>query len=534
MLSYVVMEELAGRGDKLKAFSIALDALDRDDNFDPQTDPIVRVNFGRIRNILELYYSDIGKDDIIQIEIPKGTYRPEFKNFSADTTPAKYASKQNSKVTRIAFVTVIFAVLIGVTSFGFLHFIHSTQKLDTQKVQIENPNPNVITISISKGWSYEAKTEKEKKVDHIFQLLRVALSRNSAFLLVDENKSTSEAPDFSIVSDNYDTDNSDKIIIELLDNKILSLVWARAFDIDKKIYSVNDTVVEKLVRELSVQVFGAFKKALEDRDPNLLTAYQLFVMSTWVPGNATSSLSWEKERVRLARLALKKDPSYGPAHSVLADKLAYLSSVDGPSNTVMAINEAKSSALKAIELSPNDANSLFNVAQFYWHMGDVDASVHMMERVLEIDPNHTLANILIQFYPYSCTAASDSILKAVIEMDKSFETDNPVRWVIKTWISWLHLNRMEFELALEAEKRAAQIYNAPYAIIRHAVILNELEQPEKAAELIASRKQSWPNIDPAHFSRVTIPQLCNGSVGSEKILNLYEDLTDRLANNPIQ
>lgn len=310
-------------------------------------------------------------------------------------------------------------------------------------------------------------------------------------------------------------------------------MWARSFDMDQQ-DSAKQTIVEKMVREITVQVFSASKRALEDRDPDLLTAYQLFVMSTWVPGNATSSLSWEKERVRLARLALEKDPDYGPAHSVLADKLAYLSSIDRPSNTVTVINEAKSSALKGIEFSPNNANSLFNVAQSYWHLGNVDASVRMMERVLEIDPNHTLASILITFYPYSCAAAPDSVLKAAIEIDKSFETDNPVRWVTKTWIGWLHLNRLEFELALEAERRAAQIYHAPYAIIRHAVILNKLKQPEKAAELIASRKQSWPNLDPAHFSGVTIPQLCNGVVGSEKILNLYEDLTERLSNNSVQ
>ena len=41
-LEYVVAEEYAGRGPEIKAYSIAISALERPDSFDPQSDPIVR------------------------------------------------------------------------------------------------------------------------------------------------------------------------------------------------------------------------------------------------------------------------------------------------------------------------------------------------------------------------------------------------------------------------------------------------------------------------------------------------------------
>ena len=78
-LSFIVEETLAGRGDRLKAYTIATDALGRDANFDPQADPIVRVEAGRLRRALEQYYAGDGRDDPIIIELPLGGYIPEFR-----------------------------------------------------------------------------------------------------------------------------------------------------------------------------------------------------------------------------------------------------------------------------------------------------------------------------------------------------------------------------------------------------------------------------------------------------------------------
>ncbi len=78
-LTFIVDETLAGRGDRLRAYAIATDALGRDANFDPQSDPIVRVEAGRLRRALEQYYASDGRDDPIIIELPLGGYIPEFR-----------------------------------------------------------------------------------------------------------------------------------------------------------------------------------------------------------------------------------------------------------------------------------------------------------------------------------------------------------------------------------------------------------------------------------------------------------------------
>src|SRR5215207_272442 len=77
-LAYVVEEALAGRGDRIKAFSIAQDVFGRDASFDAHSDPLVRVEAGHLRRSLERYYLKAGGTDPIVIEIPKGSYVPTF------------------------------------------------------------------------------------------------------------------------------------------------------------------------------------------------------------------------------------------------------------------------------------------------------------------------------------------------------------------------------------------------------------------------------------------------------------------------
>jgi adenylate cyclase len=48
-LQFIVREALAGHADRIKAYTIALDAFDRDANFDPVSDPVVRIEASRLR-----------------------------------------------------------------------------------------------------------------------------------------------------------------------------------------------------------------------------------------------------------------------------------------------------------------------------------------------------------------------------------------------------------------------------------------------------------------------------------------------------
>lgn len=59
-LSYVVKESLAGRVDRLKGYTIGLEVFDKPEDFDPQTDTIVRMQARVLRQKLDQYYAQDG------------------------------------------------------------------------------------------------------------------------------------------------------------------------------------------------------------------------------------------------------------------------------------------------------------------------------------------------------------------------------------------------------------------------------------------------------------------------------------------
>src|SRR5262245_55634157 len=89
LLEYVVGETLAGRADRIKAYTLATVVFERGADFDPQLDPVVRLEASRLRRALEHYYLTAGKDDPIRIDIPKGSYIPSFEPGTAPLTVAE-------------------------------------------------------------------------------------------------------------------------------------------------------------------------------------------------------------------------------------------------------------------------------------------------------------------------------------------------------------------------------------------------------------------------------------------------------------
>ena len=78
MLRFLVDETLAGRGARLKGATVAMAVFGRDETFDQQSDPVVRLEALRLRGDLDSYYVDAGSQDPVRITVPKGGYVPHF------------------------------------------------------------------------------------------------------------------------------------------------------------------------------------------------------------------------------------------------------------------------------------------------------------------------------------------------------------------------------------------------------------------------------------------------------------------------
>ena len=78
-LEYLVNETLAGRGERLKGYNVAMEVFDRPETFDPVLDPVVRIEAARLREKLREYYGADGQTDRILDRSPKGSYTPQIE-----------------------------------------------------------------------------------------------------------------------------------------------------------------------------------------------------------------------------------------------------------------------------------------------------------------------------------------------------------------------------------------------------------------------------------------------------------------------
>ena len=89
-LKYVIVETLSGRADRIKGYTVATEVFKRNTGF-TQDDPVVRIEAGRLRRMLERYYLVAGQQDPVRIDIPKGGYVPEitWNNLISDVRAAE-------------------------------------------------------------------------------------------------------------------------------------------------------------------------------------------------------------------------------------------------------------------------------------------------------------------------------------------------------------------------------------------------------------------------------------------------------------
>lgn len=79
LLSFLVRTTLAGRGEDLKAYSVAVDGLGRAPDFDAQSDSYPRVQVARLRKMLEIYYASAEPQDDLRFTVRPGSYRVHFE-----------------------------------------------------------------------------------------------------------------------------------------------------------------------------------------------------------------------------------------------------------------------------------------------------------------------------------------------------------------------------------------------------------------------------------------------------------------------
>ena len=363
-LSFVVDETLEDRASQVKGYTIAVTVYGRTEKFDPQMDPIVRVEAGRLRRALEHYYLTAGKNDPVRIEIPKGGYAPIFTTVQIPPSAAKTDTAEPED-----------RAVIKEPSIAVLPLIDSTG--DKEKAYFADGLTEELTTELARYEEFHVIASqstiafKDRKVDPI----EVGRDLGVRFLLTG-----SVRKDLKTV----------KVTIRLLDTFTAEQIWGKS-------YKRNQTAVNliALQEEIARSVIGVIadqygwitrrlSKESRKKVPADLNAYDAILRFYHYEAKLTPE-AFEKALAALEQ-AVEIDPDYGLAWAMLghlyADNYALgFCEIEAP------LEKALTFAQKGVALAPDDQFVRDALSLVYFHRGDKEFFLQQVAETLALNPN---------------------------------------------------------------------------------------------------------------------------------------------------
>jgi len=115
LLTYLV--DASAKGDTPKEVTIAHDVFNKGKDFNASEDTTVRVHVHNLRKMIEHYYQTEGQSDEIQLIIPKGHYRVEYKK---DTTSKIFSLPKKNNLAVLLLALSLFSSLLYIVVDKFM------------------------------------------------------------------------------------------------------------------------------------------------------------------------------------------------------------------------------------------------------------------------------------------------------------------------------------------------------------------------------------------------------------------------------
>jgi adenylate cyclase len=364
-LEFVVDEALAGRAERLKAYTIAVEVFGRAPDFDANLDPIVRIQAGRLRRALEHYYLVAGLNDPITISVPRGAYVPVFAR--NDVQPGVSASPEAMVLDMASRRSLGAAVAV----LPFRNVVSGAEHDafgDGLTEELCNELGLYQDLSVTPCWRAALPETGASSPQELARTLGVR------FLL-----------DGSVRGGGSQV----KISTRLIDGAQGRQVWARGYGRALDPHTLIETQ-EEIARDVSAAVggvYGAISRHLT-RETRKLASTRLNTHEAILRFyEFETSINLEDGAACLAALqaAVERDPECGPLWGALSvvQGFAYLMDLPGFPD---ARGRMATYARRGVELAP--ANQLARAAMCSSHfvLKERDAFLREAEATLELNP----------------------------------------------------------------------------------------------------------------------------------------------------
>jgi adenylate cyclase len=421
-LAHIVEEALAGRGDRIKAYGIAVSVFNRDDSFDPQTDPIVRIEASRLRRSLERYYLLAGRDDAIRIDIPKGGYAPSFYRQTgggaqaasppaAAPLPAAPAAQAPALATTIPAVrmmvlagALVAALALGWTALAVAWLDRSGAASNgVSEFQVVRHGPAILVAPFDDDGGLEAHPRLAvgftreiiaalTLFDDLFVFGSATTFRNAS---ATDARATATELGVDFILEGGLAASADRLSVTATLVEVASgrHRWSGRFDATlaaDRLIGVRDELANEVARALAERqgaVFAAKAAELQGKLPGSYSSYECVLLFYDYVRSYELAL-YQPVRECLER-AIMVDPDYAGAHSALALVYTDAARFAARRGTVDfdPLTRALELANRAVELAPRASQGYRALHLVYWMMNDVERGLQAAERALELNPN---------------------------------------------------------------------------------------------------------------------------------------------------
>jgi TolB-like protein/tetratricopeptide (TPR) repeat protein len=418
-LTYIVEETLAGRAHRIKAYSVGMEVFGRDKNFDAQSDPVVRIEAGRLRRALERYYLVAGQDDRILIEIPKGAYVPHFtrRHVTADLSPdadpspdtmraPESASRRSSSRRRwMPWLAAGVAVVASLTGFSWWEGEREAPRSFGRSSQTLPPGtPTLVVMPFADlGEIPEAKIYAAGLTEEI--LTQLARFKEVAVFGRETSRSIPPGADIARIhreiGARYILEGSVRAAADrmrvtgrLLDTETGTVLWSQAYDDNlrvRDVFTVQDDIAQKVATAVA-QPYGIIFRADERRTtsqaPDDLEAYACTVQF-YAYRAALSPARHALVRSCLER-AVARFPSYATAWAMMS--ILYLDEDRFGFNAMPApavADRAVEAARRAIQLDPENVRALQAMMMALFFKGEPAEALRLGNQAVALNPNDT-------------------------------------------------------------------------------------------------------------------------------------------------
>jgi tetratricopeptide (TPR) repeat protein len=388
-LRFVVEAALEGRSDRIKGYTIAVEVLRRDVRFDPQSDPIVRVEATRLRRTIERYYASPGADDPVIIDLPRGSYVPTFRRRQADPAASAFFPGLRAALDGISRRSLVLAAiaLVGLGAVGVGMLLPSARAPPVAEAPSALPPGNGMpTLAVERFEVTGTPEPGAVSPASLAEKIRDAFSRFDTINILLDPKD-SHRVDYRLLG-SIDYHPTATLRFRLLDTADGNIVWSQAFD---RILVTSDGVAEQeIVLRLAaalVQSYGFIRS--RDRAKHLASdqgdpRYRC-VLEASDALRSQEPAQYDRARACLERLTAI-DPGFAVGFSYQA-VIYYRDFLYGArAGEAPALDRALRAARRAIELNPAGARGYLMLFVVMFARGDIAAALAAGDKAMALNP----------------------------------------------------------------------------------------------------------------------------------------------------